>query len=169
MNGIDILYYGHETVKTAVADLSDNGWQMTGVCGHWSIKEIIDHLASYEQLLIEVLTGLLEDAPLTPTLDRLLRDDVQFNDDEVVLRGDLTVAESWLAYETAHETAVSLLAKIPLEGQRLKGTLPWYGDDYDLEDFLVYTYYGHKREHCAQIAVFRSAKEDTPAAMSLQR
>ena len=169
MNSIDILHYGHETVKTTVADLSDNEWQMAGVCGHWSIKEIIDHLASYEQLLVEVLTSLLPDAPPTPTLNRLLLDDVQFNDDEVALRRDLTAQESWTAYETTHETAVSLLAQIPLEGQRLKGTLPWYGDNYDLEDFLVYTYYGHKREHCAQIDVFRSAKEDTPAAMSLQR
>jgi hypothetical protein len=24
-----------------------------------------------------------------------------------------------------------------------------------LDDFIVYTYYGHKREHAAQIAAFR--------------
>ncbi len=156
MNSVDILQYGHETVKTAVADLPDNEWQTAGVCGHWSVKEIIDHLASFEQLLVEVLTSLLEEAPLTPTLQRLLLDEAQFNDDEVARRHDLTVEESWIGYETAHETAVSLLAKIPPEGQRLKGTLPWYGEAYDLEDFLVYTYYGHKREHCAQIDVFRS-------------
>jgi hypothetical protein len=27
--------------------------------------------------------------------------------------------------------------------------------EYALDDFIVYQYYGHKREHCAQIAVFR--------------
>jgi len=165
MNSIDILQYGHETVKTAVADLPENEWQMVGVCGHWSVKEIIDHLASFEQLLIEVLTSLLEDAPLTPTLDRLL-DDAQFNDDEVVRRHELTVEESWIAYKTAHKTAVALLSQIPLEGQRLKGTLPWYGDAYDLEDFLVYTYYGHKREHCAQIDAFRSMIPQPNAAIA---
>ena len=35
------------------------------------------------------------------------------------------------------------------------GTLPWDGEDYALDDFLVYGYYGHKREHSAQIAAFR--------------
>ena len=27
--------------------------------------------------------------------------------------------------------------------------------EYSLEDFIVYTFYGHKREHSAQIAAFR--------------
>jgi len=27
--------------------------------------------------------------------------------------------------------------------------------DYALDDFIVYTNYGHKREHSAQIAAFR--------------
>jgi len=164
MDSIDILQYGHETVKDAVAHLPDNEWQMAGVCGHWSVKEIIDHLASFEQLLVEVLTSLLEDAPPTPTLQRLLVDEAQFNDDEVARRHHLTVAESWIEYETAYETAVSLLAQIPREGQQLNVSLPWYGNNYDLEDFLVYTYYGHKREHCAQIAVFRST---TPISQSV--
>ena len=166
MNSIDILRYGHGDVQTAVADLPENVWYTPGVCGHWSVKEIITHLASYEQLLIEVLTGLLkENPPPTLTLDHLLLDEERFNDDEVAQRADLSVHEVWLEYETAHETAVSLLSQIPLEGRRLNGILPWYGDAYDLEDFLVYTYYGHKREHCAQIAVFRDTLTAVPAIL----
>ena len=158
MNSVDILRYGHETVKDTVADLPENEWHTPGVCGHWSVKGIIAHLASYEQLLIEVLTGLLtEDTSSTPTLDRLMADEERFNDDEVDRRRNQSVHETWTEYEKAYETAVSLLSQIPLEGRRLNGTLSWYGDTYDLEDFLVYTYYGHKREHCAQIAAFRSA------------
>lgn len=38
---------------------------------------------------------------------------------------------------------------------RKVGALPCYGAEYDLEDFIVYSFYGHKREHCAQIAVYR--------------
>lgn len=86
------------------------------------------------------------------------------NDDEVAQRQDQTVHEVWEAYEAAHETAVSLLSQIPLEGRRLNGTLSWYGDAYDLEDILVYTYYGHKREHGAQIDVFHSAIHNTSAS-----
>ena len=35
-----------------------------------------------------------------------------------------------------------------------RGLLGWYTAEYDLEDFLVYTYYVHKREHCTQVAAF---------------
>lgn len=50
---------------------------------------------------------------------------------------------------------MALVAQIPAETARLTGTLPWYGAEYALDDFVVYTFYGHKREHSAQIAVFR--------------
>jgi hypothetical protein len=58
-------------------------------------------------------------------------------------------------YQDAHSQTVALLAQIPAEARSQNGSLPWYGPDYDLDDFIVYTFYGHKREHSAQIAVFR--------------
>jgi hypothetical protein len=50
---------------------------------------------------------------------------------------------------------MSQIAQIPAEKLREAGTLPWYGMEYSLDDFLVYTYYGHKREHSAQVDAFR--------------
>ena len=78
-----------------------------------------------------------------------------FSDDQVIQRQAMTPAEQWAEYETAHTQALALLRLIPLEGQRLPGVLSWYGADYDLEDFLVYMFYAHKREHAAQIHVFQ--------------
>jgi hypothetical protein len=56
-------------------------------------------------------------------------------------------------YCQSYANAARLLTRIPVEMRQQRGTLPWYGDDYDLDDFLVYTFYGHKREHAAQIAI----------------
>jgi hypothetical protein len=50
---------------------------------------------------------------------------------------------------------MDLIRQIPLETRRKSGLLPWYGAEYDLEDYITYAFYGHKREHCAQIAVYR--------------
>jgi DNA-binding transcriptional LysR family regulator len=47
------------------------------------------------------------------------------------------------------------VAQLPPETLRQTGTLSWYGAVYALDDFLVYAYYGHEREHSAQIAAFR--------------
>ena len=84
----------------------------------------------------------------------MFANDETFNDDEVERRAGLMAVEQWQEYEAAHKQALALLKQIPLEGQRLSGVLSWYGKAYDLEDFLVYMYYAHKREHAAQIHVF---------------
>jgi hypothetical protein len=77
-----------------------------------------------------------------------------FNDDEVALRRDNTITEVVTEYKETQAQTMALAAQIPSETFRQNGALPWYGAEYDLDDFIVYTFYGHKREHCAQIAVF---------------
>ena len=62
---------------------------------------------------------------------------------------------------TATGTRVTpLLARIPAETLRRPGTIPRYGEGYSLEDLEVYQYYGHKREHRAQVDVFRDRLAD---------
>ncbi|MBE7528119.1 MAG: DinB family protein [Ardenticatenaceae bacterium] len=154
MNGLDILKYGHFTVLAAVKDLPEADWQTGGVCGVWSVKEIMAHLTSFEQLLVEILENLSGSAS-GPVLERYKSDILAFNDVEVAARQDLSAAQTMAEYETLQRQTMALLAQIPEARRRENGILPWYGAEYDLDDFLVYTCYGHKREHCAQIAVFR--------------
>jgi hypothetical protein len=46
---------------------------------------------------------------------------------------------------------------IPQETMREAGTIPWYGDKFDLEDYVIYVGYGHKREHAAQFNVYKDS------------
>ena len=154
MNTDTVLKYGHQTVVQTLERVPKEAWNTPGVCGFWSVKEIIAHLASFEQLLVDVLNSLLSNGP-TPTLDKFRQDSAQFNDTEVQARANKTVDEVWSEYETTHAQTLALLTQIPVELHRQNGILPWYGPEYDLEDFIAYTYYGHKREHSAQIAVFQ--------------
>lgn len=155
MNALDILKYGHFTVLGTVKDLPEADWETAGVCGVWSVKQIIAHLASFEQLLVAILENLSGGAPGPLLLEQYKRDPLAFNDVEVAARDKLAAAQTMTEYETLQAQTMTLLGQIPRERRREMGLLPWYGAEYDLDDFLVYTYYGHKREHCAQIAVFR--------------
>jgi hypothetical protein len=65
----------------------------------------------------------------------------------------VTASENRL-HDLAHVDKVALKANT-ITIQPKPGTLPWYGPEYALDDFIVYSYYGHKREHSAQINVFR--------------
>lgn len=153
MDALDILKYGHRTVVSTVDALPENEWETPNVCGWWSSKNIIAHLASFELVLAEVLSSFLEDAP-TPTLKKIGESPQGFNDVSVAERQNLTPAETWAEYKGTQGRTMELMANIPVEVRRQKGRLSWYGPEYDLEDFIVYSFYGHKREHMAQINVF---------------
>ena len=154
MNAADILKYGHQTMLRTIGEVPDDAWETPGVCGIWSCKDIIAHLASYERVLVDILATFLGSEP-TPSLDAFREPDGSFNDEQVAQRRQHTVAEIVAEYTNTCARTVELITQIPLHTLRQPGTIPWYGPEYALDDLLVYMYYGHKREHSAQIAVFR--------------
>ena len=156
MNTLDLLENGHVTVVDAVEGLTEVDWGTPGACGHWSIKDIMAHLASYEQVLVDLLNKLLDPAIATPTLDQYSEDYyIQFNSTEVASRQHKTASEIMAEYETAQANTLHLLSQIPRHDRQEKGIHPWPGSPYDLEDFIIYSIYGHKQTHCAQITAFR--------------
>lgn len=154
MNPLDVLKYGHATVLRTVAKLPEADWQTAGVCGYWSVRQIIAHLASFEQALVEAI-DVAGGAEPGPALTALLRNGQAFNDAQVAARASLSAAETLAEYESTHQLTLLRAADLPTERFRRAGFLPRYGQEYDLEDFIAYSFYGHKREHSAQIAVFR--------------
>lgn len=160
MNAVDIMRNGHRTVLEAVDGLAASHWQAPGVCGEWTVKDLIAHLASYEWMLVEVLDNLVQGGTATPTLDRFFEGPAAFNDVEVAKRRDDSVDKVLAEYENACEEAMALAYSVSAGAWTQDGVLPWYGDAYDLDDFIAYTFYGHKREHCAQIVAFRDQCEE---------
>lgn len=155
MNADDVLKYGHLWVLKHVEGLSAAQWETAGVCGWWSVKNILAHLASFEHVLVDVLCQLSEGGP-TPDLDQYIRlDGDSFNDVQVSQRKSNPYHEILAEYAATHKRTMELIRQLPLETRRKPGLLPWYGAEYDLEDYITYAFYGHKREHCAQIAAYR--------------
>ncbi len=154
MNARDILKYGQLTVLQAIDGFPEAEWETAGACGAWSVKDIIAHLASYEQVLVDILTTFMGGGS-TSVLNSYIELGGQFNDSEVSRRRAKTIQEVLAEFNDTHTQVMSLLVNIPSETLRQDGTLPWYGTSYALDDVLVYMYYGHKREHSAQIAAFR--------------
>jgi hypothetical protein len=154
MNATDILKYGQGTVLQTIDGFPEGEWETAGACGVWSVKDIIAHLASYEEVLVDILSGLIGKQS-TPYLNKYIEPGGQFNDSEVERRRGKTVREILDEFNDAHAQVMFLAEQIRPEQFRQVGTLPWYGMEYALDDLLVYMYYGHKREHSAQIAAFR--------------
>jgi hypothetical protein len=154
VNVLDILKYGHQTLLKSVAGLPEPDCEVSGVCGVWSVKDIMAHMTSYEHLLAEVLNTFLG-AEFGPYMSEMAQTGDAFNDVQVERRQNRSMAEVLAEYNDAHSQVMELAARIPAETYRANGTMPWYGAEYCLDDYIVYTDYAHKREHSAQVNVYR--------------
>jgi hypothetical protein len=157
MNAPDVLRYGNFTLLGELEQIPRESVNEPGACGVWSVKDIVAHLASYEIVLVDVLSSCLEPNTDTPNRDRFLEQGPDFNDREVDARRDQDLEVTLTELNDAHASVLELIGRIPPETVRTPGTMPWYGTEYALSDLIVYQYYGHKREHSAQIAVFRDS------------
>lgn len=157
MNPTDVLKYGHQHVLRTLEGLPHSHWDTAGVCGVWSVKDIIGHLAAYELMLTEVLAPFAElniEYIILPQIGQIGPD--AFNDVQADARKNDTPPAALAEYQaTTTYNLEQVVPKIPASVWSQIGTLPWYGAEYSLDDYIVYTFYGHKREHCAQIEVFK--------------
>jgi hypothetical protein len=153
MNAIDVLRYGHGTVLETIERVPEDAWDAPGAAGDWSPKDVLGHLSAFELLLAEVLESLDGGAmPLAEAMNEQGGD--AWNESQWARRRDLPARAIIDEYTHAFEHVISLAARVPEEAFSQNGLLAWYGDGYDLDDFITYTSYGHKREHTAQIGAF---------------
>jgi hypothetical protein len=170
LNASDIIHYGHDFVRRNLVDLPLEHWETPNVCGWWSSKLIIGHLASFELMLNEVLRSFQDgqSGGPTPYLDMMNGQGGQvFNDFQIDVRKDRSAADLYAEYNAAAAESHRLVGLLAPELLRRPGSIPWYGMEYALDDYIVYQYYGHKREHTAQINVFKDvlkAEGKLPAA-----
>ena len=153
MNASELLEKSNLLVIQTVDDLPETAWDIPGACGNWSVKDIIAHLASYEHIIVDILSIFQKEQP-TPYILQFLHQLDQFNKVEVEARKYETAQHVLDEYQDAQVEATSLLMQIPDEKVQERGTMPWYGEDCCLADFIN-RIYDHTREHCAQIARFR--------------
>jgi hypothetical protein len=153
MDASQVLDQSHTLVTQAVDDLPEAEWDVPGVCGSWSTKDIIAHLGSYERLLIDILQTF-QGKEVTPYIRTYLQDFEAFNTQVVESRKYQTAQQVLNEYQEGQVQTTSLLAQIPADKVNQSGTMPWWSADYCLTD-IVDMLCAHSKEHCDQIVAFR--------------
>src|SRR5438270_773527 len=92
MNAADVLKYGHLTLCGSIDGLADSHWNTGSVCGVWSVKDIIGHLAAYEHVLEEVLQLFTGGGGEMVYINEY-KAGPEFNDNQAALRKDRSVQE----------------------------------------------------------------------------
>src|SRR6059058_4848673 len=153
MDAVQMLENSHAKVLETVDDLSEPRWDVPGVCGEWSVKDIIAHLASYERVAIDVLKTFQGEEP-TPYILRYFADYDEFNKAQMEAREYVTAQQVMNEYHEAQVQATSLLEQIPADIVQQVGTMPWYHKERCMADFIG-GLYEHTCQHCQQIIQFR--------------
>jgi uncharacterized damage-inducible protein DinB len=154
MDAITIMFYGNQTFMDALDGLDTLHWETPDVCGVWSVKNIVSHMAATEQLFVDVF-GMFTGATERLMFERYGATYETWNDETVAERYGLTPDEALAEYTAAYEEKMARARQLSPGLLAQAGTIPWYGDKYALDDYIVYGDYGHKREHAAQILAFR--------------
>lgn len=147
MHAIDVLTYGQQMVLATIGRYRADDWERIAL-GVWTAKDLVGHLGAFEARFADVLATFVDRPVETAYLDA---DPATFNDDQAAIRHDWTIDAVLAEFTDAHERAMANARLVPDTLWREVGTIPWYGPQYALDDLVVYTMYGHKREHDPQL------------------
>ncbi|MBM3956889.1 MAG: maleylpyruvate isomerase family mycothiol-dependent enzyme [Gemmatimonadetes bacterium] len=124
----------------ALAHLTPEETQTPGACGHWSVKDILGHIASWEaRSLAALLSGMPEDPPDTDEFNRI----------EAARKSPLPLHSLFAELEGTHRALQSALADAP-ENLFEPGTP--FRESLDANTF------SHYIEHTAQIRIWANAR-----------
>ncbi len=153
-----LLEYAHDMVLKSSAGLAETGRTEELACGTWSVTDVMGHLCSFKHFAADVVSTFTGNTD-TPYLQLMFTLGGDFGDAQVATRQDFSFEANLAEYNESHQRMMALLARIPEAEIHRPGTLPWYGDQYALDDFILYTDFGHQIEHATQLALLR----DQPA------
>ena len=158
MNARNVVKYGNLHLLDAIKDIDEKDWEKVGATPEWSMKDILSHLTSYEHFLVDALHSVgKSESEFGLYLVAMTKEGSQetFNEDQVKARRGKSYKEILDEYTKANEEADGLLSKMSSELLAKTGTIPWYGNDYSLDDFIVYANYGHKESDVSRINAFK--------------
>lgn len=158
MNARDILNYGHQTLLSALEGISNEDAETGFVTQKWNVRDLVGHLAAHEHVLEEVIaTQMLNTNAEESHYLRQYQDmpGEEFNQFHYEERKFSPYPDVLSELNSSHKHIIDSFYLVTEKMLKETGTLPWYGSQYSLEDFIVYANYGHKREHAAQIVQFK--------------
>lgn len=136
---------GWEIFLESIRGLTDNEMMESGVVGYWSVRDVLAHIATWDQEALKVLPLILEGKP-TPGYTRYGGIDA-FNAKEQEQKRHLSLELVKQELAATHQLLLNFLAELPESAfspkSRFVKRLP--NDTYD-----------HYREHADQIIKWRA-------------
>jgi len=159
MDVAKVLENSHTLLLQTVEGVPESEWEIPGVCGEWSVKDVVSHLAAYERLLIDILNTALGNEA-SPYMRTFLANPEGFNTHVAEAREYQPAQQVLVAYQEAQVQSTSLLAQIP-EGSLQTSLKTQQGEQQEQQSVadIINKISLETKEHCDQIAQFRERRK----------
>lgn len=148
------LQQEHANLLTALAGVPDDVLVTRPVVEWWTLKDLLGHIATWEQVAIKFITEYQQDG-LPKMLG--LSDDAAvdaYNKRAAALRRDWPLARVRAEFDAAFRDLI--VAVEPLSNTQLNAPLPApWPEGHNLEKLIAINSYEHAREHVEQIRKWR--------------
>ena len=117
------------------------------VCGVWTMKDLVGHLADWEKVGVDGLRQLV--AGQTPEFDEVIPDFDTWNNAHAAARRDQLWDDVWADFEQTRETLLALVDQMQERDWERPFTAPW--DSPINGYFWVNVWTGHDHEHAIDV------------------
>lgn len=164
---LDHIYLARIQFEKLINSLTDLQLTTPGVQGTWSVKDMLAHLAAWEQLTLERLTSWLENRPLN---FRAIKtdEDVEWMNEKVYLRNRVrSLADVREDFQLAHPRLMEKVEKLDKQVLEQDAPLGW-ANGRPLWQLIADNTYLHYAEHQAAIEAWLARvskwtiREETP-------
>jgi hypothetical protein len=146
------LNHTRQELLDYVGGLDEELLDRSGVVGDWSIKNVLAHLAAWEDWVVQALPARVATGATPDGFRERAEDEDRFNAEEVAEREELTPGEQIMELE---RTRAELLRYVQgLDAATLARRDPWAGWSGTIPDYLLAALRDHEAEH---LEILRSA------------
>jgi hypothetical protein len=149
MDALEALGQTRAELLDTIARLDEATLDRKGVVGEWSIKNVLAHLAAWEDWVVQALPVRIQTGKTPQDFRARAADEDRFNAEEVAEREELTPDEQLIELERTREALIAYLRT--LDGAALARRRPWAGWEGTLPEYLLASLRDHEAEHVEEL------------------
>lgn len=140
-----------------LASLDEAALDQPGMVDGWSIKNVLAHLAAWEEWVVQVLPQRMASGTTPDNFRERAANENRFNALEVAERAELTPGEQLMELERVRAELLSYVRSLPAaEAQRRNPWPEWPGT---LPEYLLEALRDHEAEHLGTLRAALAARE----------
>jgi len=128
-----------------IQGLPDSTLNQKGLVGEWSIKNVLAHLNSWEQVVVQMLPERLATGVTPKVLSDSVADEDAWNAQEVNSSEHMTPQEQLAQFQQTRQDLLQLIHDIGEEG--LQRSHPWASWQGTVAEYILEAIGEHEREH----------------------